>query len=149
MKLSTASRYGLRALIDLLASHDGKPVSLHAIADRQQVSVGYLEHMFSVLRKAGLVISVKGSLGGYLPAESLGRLTAGEILRVLEGDLSVIDSSPRLGDRDPIRACLHEKVWDVVNRKVAKTVDGITMAELAVRMRERMRGRAQGVQASP
>jgi len=130
MRLSTAGRYGLRALVDLITHHDGTPVSLASIAERQQVSMGYLEHMFSILKKAGLVLSARGSQGGYHPVAGLGSKTAGEVLRVLEGDLHVMEPEPE-GNSDPIRQCLRHKLWDALDRGIAETVDDVTLDSLA------------------
>ncbi len=145
MKLSTSSRYGLRALIDLAANGDGAPVSLGAIAERQQVSVGYLEHMFAILRKAGFVVSAKGSQGGYLPSAGLRAASVAEVLGVLEGDLGVNEPAPETDRQDRIRRCLDRHVWDVVNARVARIVTGVTVGGLA----DRMRGRAQNDDCEP
>jgi Rrf2 family transcriptional regulator, cysteine metabolism repressor len=94
MKLSTNSRYGLRAMADLAANYTGAPVSLAEIAERQHVSLNYLEQAFAALRRAGLVRSAKGAQGGYAPAGDPKNVTVAAILRVLEGDLSIIDNTP-------------------------------------------------------
>ena len=129
MRLSTAGRYGLRALVDLITHHEGTPVSLASIAERQQISMGYLEHMFSILKKAGLVQSARGSQGGYHPVAGLGNKTAGEVLRVLEGDLNVME--PGAQEDDPIRQCLRQQLWDALDRGIAETVDDVTLDSLA------------------
>ena len=91
MKLTTNSRYGLRSLIDLVVHYNDSPVSLSDIADRQLVSVGYLEQTFSLLRRVGLVVSAKGNKGGYLPATGLPQTKVGDLLRILEGDLDLAE----------------------------------------------------------
>ena len=70
MKLSTKGRYAAMAMIDLAMHSDGKPVSLADIADRQEISLSYLEQLFAKLRRGGLVKSVRGPGGGYLLAHS-------------------------------------------------------------------------------
>ena len=132
MKLSTAGRYGLRALLDLVANHRGEAVSLAAIAARQGVSAGYLEQMFSTLKKAGLVHSTRGSQGGYHPAAGLADRTAGEVLRVLEGELRIVEMPDREGGEDPIQRCLREQLWDALDRGVAAVIDAKTLRELAL-----------------
>ncbi len=131
MKLSTAGRYGLRALLDLVANYRGAAISLAAIAARQRVSPGYLEHMFSALKKAGLVYSTRGSQGGYHPAPGLADKTAGEVLRVLEGDLCIVEMPAAAAAEDPIQRCLRERVWDVLDRGVASVIDSKTLGALA------------------
>ena len=66
MKLSTKGRYAVMAMVDLGANSAGKPVSLAEIAERQEISLSYLEQLFGKLRRGGLVKSVRGPGGGYL-----------------------------------------------------------------------------------
>ncbi|MBV8936154.1 MAG: Rrf2 family transcriptional regulator, partial [Alphaproteobacteria bacterium] len=68
MKLSTKGRYAVMAMVDLAQYSGGNPVSLAEIADRQEISLSYLEQLFAILRKRGLVKSVRGPGGGYLLA---------------------------------------------------------------------------------
>lgn len=84
MKISTKGRYGLRAMLDLALNSLGDHVALSNIAERQDISVSYLEQMFSVLRKAGLLKSVKGAQGGYVLADRPSQIKVGTILRALE-----------------------------------------------------------------
>ena len=65
MKVSTRGRYGLRALVDMTIHSNNAPVSLVQVANRQKISLNYLEQVFGTLRKAGIVVSVKGAGGGY------------------------------------------------------------------------------------
>ena len=90
MKVSTKGRYGLRAMIDLALYSQNDQVPLVSIAERQDISKSYLEQVFSTLRKAGLVTSIKGAQGGYVLASDPEDITVGMILRALEGDLSVV-----------------------------------------------------------
>ena len=71
MKLSTKGRYGLRALVDLAANEAGEAVSLAQTAKRQKLSLNYLEQVFGMLRRAGIVVGVKGSNGGFRLARSM------------------------------------------------------------------------------
>lgn len=142
MKLSTNSRYGLRAMIDLAANCDGNPVSLRDIARRQNISENYLEQAFATLRRAGLIRSVKGAQGGYFPACSPESLKVGTILRVLEGNLSIIDVNQIYAGDDPIKRCIKKNVWDAVDAGITRVVDSVTLADLAAEYC-RMRGNAQ------
>lgn len=142
MKLSTNSRYGLRALIDLAVHCTGEPVALCDIAERQHISESYLEQAFATLRRAGFIRSFKGSQGGYVPAEDFKNLKVGTVLRVLEGDLSIIDDSPVYTGDDAIKLCIKSVVWDVVDRNVSQVLDSVTLHDLAENY-IRMRGDAQ------
>lgn len=91
MKLSTKGRYGLRALIDLAQNSGEEPVSITSISTRQDLSERYLEQLMSMLKKAGLVRSVRGAGGGYVLARKLEEISVGDVLRALEGSLEPVD----------------------------------------------------------
>ena len=87
MKLSTRAKYGLKAMIDLGLYSEKEAVSLQSIAGRQNISVSYLEQLMALLKKAGLVKSVRGAAGGYFLGRPAEEISVGDILRVLEGGL--------------------------------------------------------------
>ena len=91
MKISTKGRYGIRALIDLVINSECGSVTLKAISERQEISERYLEQIFSLLRKSGLIIGRKGAQGGYTLSKTPNEITVGEILRALEGESLLID----------------------------------------------------------
>lgn len=132
MKLSTKGRYGLRAMVDLAANSLGEHVSLNSIAERQGISENYLEQVFSVLRKSGLVKSIKGAQGGYVLSEPPSVITVGRILRTLEGELSVVDEDIEDGSTmsSAIQLCIKENVWDKINECMNKLVDSLTLEDL-------------------
>lgn len=131
MKLSTKGRYGLRALIDLAVNSKGNHLSLASIADRQNISEIYLEQVFATLRKAGIVKSVKGAQGGYLLSEEPQRIKIGTILRVLEGDLTVVDDGAASSfEEHSISNCVKVNVWDKIDARVNHLVDSVTLEDL-------------------
>ena len=93
MKLTTKGRYGLRAVIDLAMYAKTEPVSLSDVAERQNISISYLEQLIAKLKKAGIVQSTRGAQGGYALAKEPEEISVGEILRALEGSLSPVDCS--------------------------------------------------------
>jgi len=141
MKLSTKGRYGARAMLDLALhfSEGGDPVSLGAIAERQNISAEYLEQIFSSLRKSGLVESVRGAQGGYRLGRPAGKITVGDVLRVLEGSLSPVDcvqeDNPMPCER--FEECVMKDVWRKMRDSINSTVDAITLADLAEDYRTR------------
>ena len=90
MKLSTKGRYGLRAMIDLARYSENEPVSISSIAARQDISERYLEQLVGLLKKAGLVRSIRGATGGYVLARNSGEISVGDVLRALEGSLEPV-----------------------------------------------------------
>lgn len=133
MKLSTKGRYGLRAMVDLAVSSGGDHVTLYSIAERQNVSGNYLEQVFSILRKAGLVKSVKGAQGGYILADSPSNIKVGTILRALEGDLSVVDEEVEENEASvqSIEYCIKVNVWERINESINSVVDSLILEDLA------------------
>lgn len=131
MKISTKGRYGLRAMVDLAVNASVEHVALNAVAERQNISMNYLEQVFAGLRKAELVKSVKGAQGGYTLARKPGNIKVGDILRVLEGNLSVIDESEtnNVGNKS-IQYCLKQSVWDKIDDSINAVVDSITLEDL-------------------
>ncbi len=132
MKLSTKGRYGLRAMVDLAVNSAGDHVSLCSIAERQNISENYLEQVFSILRKAGLVKSVKGAQGGYILSDPPSSTKVGTILRALEGNLSVVDEDAEESDSSSksIQNCIKIHVWDKMNESLNKVVDSLTLEDL-------------------
>ncbi|MGI6778403.1 MAG: RrF2 family transcriptional regulator [Acetivibrionales bacterium] len=131
MKISTKGRYGLRALFDLAISSGGEHISLNSIAQRQDVSESYLEHVFSTLRKAGIIKSVKGAQGGYMLSYSPSNITVGDILRVLEGSLNIVEVNPdEKTSSQSIEYCVAGSVWEKINDSIASVVDSITLEDL-------------------
>jgi Rrf2 family cysteine metabolism transcriptional repressor len=136
MKFSTKGRYGLRAMVDLAVYANSGQVALNSIADRQNISLNYLEQVFSALRKAGLVKSVKGAQGGYMLAKSPKHTTAGDILRVLEGSLSIIDEDEAFVKENAIRNCIKASIWEKIDEAVNAYVDSVTLEDLSRQYRK-------------
>lgn len=128
MKVSTKGRYGLRAIIDLSLNSNGDYVSLISIAERQSISKNYLEQVFSALRKTGIVKSVKGSQGGYLLNGKTSEIMVGDVLRALEGDLSVVKDEENINNK--IERCIKKNLWDKIDEQVFKVIDNITLEDL-------------------
>lgn len=140
MKLSTKGKYGLRAFIDLAVCGEERPVSLNTIAERQEISISYLEQLMAKLKKAGLVKSVRGVNGGYTVAKPVDEISVGEVLRALEGDLipvecAGINSSQQCSGSSQ---CVSKIVWKKINDSINNTVDNIYIGEL-VRSSHEMR----------
>ncbi len=132
MKLSTKGRYGLRAMIDLARFSEKEPVSISSVAFRQGLSERYLEQLVSLLKKAGLVKSIRGATGGYVLARSADEISVGDILRALEGNLEPVQCDAYLseGGCTSSGGCVTKYVWQKINESINQTVDEIKLDEL-------------------
>jgi Rrf2 family protein len=132
MKISTKEQYGLRAVAELAARHGDGPVSLNDVAQAQGISLAYLEQIIPSLRNAGLIISKRGAKGGYELAYSPEKVTVGDVLRALDGDilpvLCVRQEDVRPCERGDI--CAARTVWQNVHDRVVETLDRMTLADL-------------------
>ena len=134
MKLTTKGRYGLRAVIDLAKYAKNEPVSLSDVAERQGISISYLEQLMAKLKKAGIVQSTRGAQGGYSLAKHPENISVGEILRALEGSLSPVDCSAVDGEGETecsaSNFCVTKYVWKRINDSINDTVNNIFLSEL-------------------
>ena len=132
VKLSTKGRYGLRAVIDLAVYAESEPVSLAAVAERQSISISYLEQLIAKLKKAGIVLSTRGAQGGYTLAKLPEEISVGDILRALEGDLSPVDCVETGGETECASAdfCVTKYVWKRISDSINHAVDSILLSEL-------------------
>ena len=128
MKISTKGRYGLRAMIDLSMNAADNYISLSSIAQRQALSLRYLEGIFSSLKKAGLVSSIAGSQGGYKPALPADKITMKMILTALEGSMSLTDGDA--GNDTALRAFLTENVWNKIDDTIRRLLEQTTIEDM-------------------
>jgi len=129
MKLTTKGRYAVTALLDL-ALHDGEgPVCLSEIATRQDISLPYLEQLFTRLRRRGLVASTRGPGGGYNLGRAPGEIPVAEIISAVDESF---DATRCGGERDCHggKACLTHELWEGLSREVHKFLQNVTLAQL-------------------
>lgn len=132
MKLSTKGRYGLRAMIDLARYSEEEPVSISSIAARQDISERYLEQLVGLLKKAGLVRSIRGATGGYILARNAKEISVGDVLRALEGSLEPVKCAAFYSEEGCMAAdgCVTKYVWQKINESINATVDHMMLDEL-------------------
>lgn len=137
MLVSTRGRYALMVMLDLAQHPDNSPVPLRDIAERQGISLKYIEAIVSVLSKAGLVSATRGKAGGYRLTRKPKEYPVGEILRLMEGSLAPVSCleaekiCPRSAD------CLMLPLWQQLNRMIGNYLDDVTLRDL-------LRGRIPG-----
>jgi len=123
LKITTKGRYGLTIMMELAARNAEGPTSLKSIADKNGLSEHYLEQLIAPLRNAGLVRSIRGAYGGYILAKDPDQITAGDIIRVLEGPISPVDFTE---EDDPAKRDL----WLRIRDAIAKVLDTTTLSDL-------------------
>ncbi len=130
--ISTRGRYALRVLADL-AEHrqDGAYIPMREVAERQEISLKYMEQILPILTKAGLIEGVPGKGGGYRLCREPERYTAGEILRLTEGDLAPVACLAK-GSQPCARAaeCRTLPLWQRYMEVTNAFFDSVTLAEL-------------------
>ena len=136
--ISTKGRYALKIMIDLALNEGKGYVTLKEIASKEGISLKYLEQIISLLNKAGFLISLRGSNGGYKLAKKAGEYTAGDIIRTLEGDLAPIsclkESENSCVNKD---RCTTLSFWGDFYKVVNDFLDNVTLEDLAKEAREK------------
>ncbi|MDR0628637.1 MAG: Rrf2 family transcriptional regulator [Treponema sp.] len=129
MRISTKGRYSLEALLYMAMLPEGEYASTRTIAENTGLSDGYLEQLFIPLRKAGIVQGIRGPQGGYIPGKPVKTITAGEILRAVEGSLELVECVS--STLCPIREdCISRHTWSELYQEISKCVDAITLYDL-------------------
>ncbi len=137
MKLSTRTRYGVRALVDLAIHSDGSPVQLREIAEREEISEKYLEHLMSLLKSSGFVRSIRGSKGGYLLARDAREINLREVVDVLEGSLAPVECVTDARVCDRADSCVTRDVWGEIQDVMNEVLESITLQELCRRKKDK------------
>ncbi|MFC1940810.1 RrF2 family transcriptional regulator [Chloroflexota bacterium] len=139
MKLSTRARYGTRALLDL-ALHSGEgPILLKDIAQRQQFSAMYLEHLITPLVAAGIVGSIRGAKGGVWLAKSSQEIKLSEVIQLLEGSLAPVEcvNNPKHCPRSSF--CVTRDIWSELKEAMNGVLESTTLQDLVERQKTKDR----------
>ncbi|PLS01260.1 cysteine metabolism transcriptional regulator CymR [Neobacillus cucumis] len=124
MKISTKGRYGLTIMIELAKKHGEGPTSLKTIAQANELSEHYLEQLIAPLRNAGLVKSIRGAYGGYELTSAPTQITAGDVIRVLEGPITPVEG---IEDEEPAK----RELWIRIRDAIKDVLDNTTLEDLA------------------
>ncbi|BAZ12287.1 BadM/Rrf2 family transcriptional regulator [Calothrix sp. NIES-4071] len=128
MKLTTRGHYGVKALLDLSLLQPDATASVKAIASRQDIPAPYLEKLLIEMRKAGLVKSIRGSIGGYLLAKPPAQISIGEILEAVGEKITHLPQQ----QSEPNQALdwVTLALWQRLNQKLKESLYSITLADL-------------------
>ncbi len=132
MRLTTKGRYAVTAILDIALHHERGPVSVAEVAERQGISSAYLEQLFSKLKRADLLVSVRGPGGGYELARPLADVTVAEVIAAVgEG----VDATRCKGTADcqDGATCLTHDLWTALSHRIDEFLSGVTLADLVTR----------------
>ncbi len=140
MRLSTKGIYALEVAVDLSMNSDpGRPESVKNLAMRRGISEKYLERIIGLLRKAGIVTSIRGVYGGYFLARRPAEITAGEVLTAAEGSLAPVECLVDEGAcQNDCEACVTKAVWEGMWQQIKDVVDNLTLQDLVDRCNEKV-----------
>ncbi|WP_199414912.1 Fe-S cluster assembly transcriptional regulator IscR [Aliivibrio fischeri] len=129
MKLTSKGRYAVTAMLDVALHAQEGPVPLADISERQGISLSYLEQLFSRLRKAGLVASVRGPGGGYRLGLRAQQIAVGMVISAVDESVDATKCHGKEGCQGGTR-CLTHTLWRDLSSRISTFLDGITLGEL-------------------
>jgi Rrf2 family protein len=136
MKLSTRTRYAVRAIIELAQNDNSKPLQLKIIAQRQDISVKYLEQLMAVLKSAGFVRSIRGSKGGYMLAKAPNQIKLNDVMHRLEGSVATVECVENDDYCSRSADCAARYLWMQVEKAIDKVLEEITLQDLVDRAKD-------------
>jgi Rrf2 family iron-sulfur cluster assembly transcriptional regulator len=132
MKLSTKGRYAVMAMVDLACHCKGNPISLSEIAERQEISLCYLEQLFAKLRRGGLVKSVRGPGGGYLLAYDRDDTRIADIIIAVDEPIQAVRCTPgsTIGCRGDRSRCLTHDLWEELSNQIHLYLNSVSLGDV-------------------
>ena len=131
MKLSTRTRYAVRAMIELAQNEMNRPLQLKIIAEKQEISIKYLEQLMAVLKSAGLIKSIRGSKGGYVLSRAPSQIVLNDILRCVEGPISTVECVGDSSSCARAADCAAREIWIRVEQAIENVLQSITLQDVA------------------
>lgn len=130
MKLSARSRYATRLLLDLAIRNTDSPQRTTVLSESTGITVQFIEQILRPLKKAGLIVSVRGAAGGHILDRDPASITVGDVVRIMEGGISLTDCVTDCGICNRSGTCTTRKVWQHASKVLEDTLDSITLADL-------------------
>ena len=136
MKLSSRSRYGFRAILELALDYGKGPMQIKTISDRESISNKYLEQLIAMLKASGLVRSMRGPKGGYVLSRPPNEIRLSEIFTTLEGPLLTVEclDHPEICPR--CAECVTRDLWAEMQEAVLKVLEGKTLQDMVIAARK-------------
>ncbi len=137
MKLTTKGRFAVTAMIDLALRHEGGPVTLAGISERQSISLSYLEQLFGKLRRHQLVSSVRGPGGGYCLAKDTAEMSVAEIIRAVDEPLDATMCGGKANCKEE-HLCMTHQLWSTLNTRMFDYLNSVTLYDLVEAQKARL-----------
>ena len=147
MKLSTKSRYAVMAMVDLAKQSTGEPIALADVADRQEISLSYLEQIFGKLRRGGLVNSVRGPGGGYMLSRSAADTRISDIILAVDEPIQTTRCKPGspFGCKSNQSRCMTHDLWEELGHQIYIYLSSVSLEDV---VQKRVLGRGGHVYQS-
>ncbi len=136
MKLSTRTRYGIRAILELAENHGKGLLQLKIIAGHQDISVKYLEQLMAMLKSAGFVRSVRGSKGGYILAKLPNQIKLNDVFNCLEGPVTTVECVENENYCARSADCVARGLWAQVQQAITAVLQSVTLQDLLDRTKD-------------
>ena len=133
MKLSTRTRYGIRAILELAENYGKGPIQVRIIAGHQEVSVKYLEQLMAILRSAGIVRSIRGSKGGYILAKPPDQIRVSDCFSCLEGPVITAECVDNESYCTRTNDCVARQIWAELQSAIVGVMQSMTLQNLVDR----------------
>ena len=132
MRLSTKGRYAVMAMVDLARYSNGQPVCLSEIAERQEISLSYLEQLFAKLRRSGLVTSARGPGGGYRLAHDQDQIRISDIIVAVDEPIHAVRCTPgeAIGCRGDRSRCLTHDLWEELSNQIHLYLCSVSLGDV-------------------
>lgn len=137
MKLSARSRYATRLLLDLALHKDDTPLRTTVLSESTGITVQFIEQIIRPLKKAGLITSKRGATGGHILDKAPETITVGEVVRIMEGGISLTDCGVDESICARSATCRTRLVWQRASRVLEQELDSITLADLMTNPEDR------------
>ena len=129
MILTTEARYAVTAMLDIAYHTEGKPISLPEIAVRQNISLSYLEQLFSRLKKNGLVESIKGPGGGYRLSKGADDIVISDVIHAVEENLETTACNGKSNCHNN-QQCLSHNLWEDLGTEIKNFLSDVTLQQV-------------------
>lgn len=132
MRLTTKSRYAVTAMLDIAYYDRGNPISLPEIAERQGISLSYLEQLFSRLKKSGLVESIKGPGGGYKLSKNANDIAISEVIKAVDESVETTACNGKANCHNN-QQCLSHNLWEDLGAEINNFLSDVTLQQVILK----------------